>query len=78
MMDDAKLSGSSAQITSALPLTPDEQETVKNDVLGKTGAQDVTFHVDPAILGGLVIKVGDKILDASVSGKLESLRSNLH
>lgn len=77
MMEDAKLGGASAEITSALPLTKEEQETVKSDVLAKTGAQAVAFRVDPAILGGLVIKVGDKVLDGSVSGKLEGLRSSL-
>ncbi len=77
MMEDAKLSGTSAEVTSALPLTKDEQDTVKSDVLAKTGAQAVAFRVDPAILGGLVIKVGDKVLDGSVSGKLEGLRTNL-
>lgn len=77
MMEDAKLSGTAAEITSALPLTKDEQETVKKDVLAKTGAQAVSFRVDPAILGGLVVKVGDKVLDGSVSGKLEGLRTNL-
>ncbi len=58
-------------------LSATEQETVKNDLLSKVGAQAVTFHVDPAILGGLVIKVGDKVLDGSVSGKLEDLKQNL-
>ncbi|MEI7844817.1 MAG: F0F1 ATP synthase subunit B [Chloroflexota bacterium] len=77
MMEDAKVIGASAEITSALPLTSDEQEIVKGDILAKTGAESVAFHVDPAILGGLVIKVGDKILDGSVSGKLEGLRTNL-
>jgi F-type H+-transporting ATPase subunit b len=77
MMEDAKLTGTAAEITSALPLTKDEQETVKKDVLAKTGAQAVTFRIDPAILGGLVVKVGDKVLDGSVSGKLEGLRTNL-
>lgn len=77
MMEDAKVSGASAEITSALPLTSAEQEIVKGDILAKTGAQSVAFHVDPAILGGLVIKVGDKVLDGSVSGKLEGLRTNL-
>ena len=51
--------GESAQVTSALPLSADEQETVKRDVLAKSGAKEVTFRVDPAILGGLVIRVGD-------------------
>lgn len=78
MMEDAKVSGASAEVTSALPLTKEEQDTLKKDVLAKTGAHAVAFRVDPAILGGLVIKVGDKVLDDSVSGKLEGLRSNLH
>jgi F-type H+-transporting ATPase subunit b len=77
MMEDAQLGGASAEITSALPLTADEQKTVKEDLLAKTGAQAVTFRVNPAILGGLVIKVGDKVLDGSVSGKLEGLASSL-
>jgi len=77
VLDDAKLSGASAEITSALPLTKLEQDTVKKDILAKTGAQSVNFRVDPAILGGLVIKVGDKVLDGSVAGKLEGLRANL-
>ena len=47
------------------------------DVLAKAGAQSVNFRVDPAILGGLVIKVGDKVLDDSVAGKLEGLRATL-
>lgn len=77
VLDDANLSGASAEVTSALPLTAQEQETVKKDVLAKAGAQSVNFRVDPAILGGLVIKVGDKVLDDSVAGKLEGLRATL-
>ena len=77
VMEDAKLSGASAEITSALPLTQAEQDTVKKDVIAKSGAQAVSFRVDPTILGGLVIKVGDKVLDGSVAGKLEGLRANL-
>jgi F-type H+-transporting ATPase subunit b len=64
------LSGDSAEVTSALPLTSDEQNTVKKSV----SAKEISFKVDPSILGGLVIKVGDKVLDGSVAGKLEGLR----
>jgi len=77
VMNDADFKGDSAQVTSALPLNQDEQESVKRDVLAKAGAKDVTFRVDPSILGGLVIRVGDKVLDSSVAGKLEGLRQNL-
>lgn len=77
VMEGAPAAGTSAEVTSALPLTKDEQETVKKDVLAKTGAAAVSFRVDTGILGGLVIKVGDKVLDGSVAGKLEGLRANL-
>ena len=77
VLNDANFKGDSAEITSALPLTKEEESTVKTDVLARIGAQAVTFRVDPSILGGLVIKVGDKIFDGSVSGKLEGLRQTL-
>ena len=77
VLEDAKLSGATAEVTSALPLTSAEQEAAKKDVLAKTGAQAVSFKVDPSILGGLVIKVGDKVVDGSVSGKLDGLRASL-
>jgi F-type H+-transporting ATPase subunit b len=77
VLDDADFKGESAEVTSALPLTTDEEAIVKKDMLAKVGAQTVTFRIDPNILGGIVIKVGDKVLDGSVAGKLEGLRSNL-
>ena len=77
VLDGANFQGESAQVTSALPLSKDEEEAVKRDVLAKSGAKEVAFRVDPSILGGLVIKVGDKVLDGSVAGKLEGLRQSL-
>jgi len=77
ILADADFKGDSAQVTSALPLSKSEEESVKKDVLAKSGAKDIAFNVDPSILGGLVIKVGDKVLDGSVAGKLEGLRNNL-
>ncbi len=61
--------GDSAEVTSALPLNPDEEATVRQEVLSRIGAKQVAFRVDPAILGGLVIKVGDKVMDNSVAGQ---------
>ena len=77
VLDDVKLKGSSAEVTSALPLTDKEQSTVKKEMLAKIGAKAITFRVDPSILGGLVIKIGDKVVDGSVAGKIENLRDNL-
>ena len=77
VLDGANFNGESAHVTSALPLSNDEQEAVRRDVLAKAGAKEVSFRVDPSILGGLVIRVGDKVLDSSVAGKLEGLRQSL-
>ena len=78
VLEGAQFAGASAEITSALPLTEEEQATVKDDVLAKIGDQaSVIFRIDPSILGGLVIRVGDKVLDNSVAGMLEELRKNL-
>ncbi len=70
---EGEFQGETAEVTSALPLTSEEQETVKKNFKAK----EVTFKVNPAILGGLVVKIGDKVLDGSVAGKLEGLRHSL-
>ncbi len=78
VLEGASFSGASAEVTSALPLSSDEMSAVKNDILSKVGSQaTVSFRVDPDILGGLVIRVGGKVLDASVAGQLESLRQTI-
>jgi F-type H+-transporting ATPase subunit b len=78
VLEGAALSGTSAEVVSALPLTDDEQAIVKKDVLAKMGVQTVVdFRVDPSILGGLVIYTGDKVLDGSVAGQLEDLHKSL-
>lgn len=77
VLDGPDFQGDTAQVTSALPLSKEEAEAVKRDVLAKAGAKEVTFRVDPTILGGLVIRVGDKVLDSSVAGRLEGLRQSL-
>jgi len=77
VLDGVDFKGESAEVTSALPLTKDEETIVKKEILSKVGAQAVTFRVDPSILGGVIIKVGDKVMDGSVAGKLEGLRQTL-
>jgi F-type H+-transporting ATPase subunit b len=79
VLESDSLSGASAEVTSALPLTPEEKETIRQDLLAKTGTQStVTFRVDPSILGGLVVRIGDKVLDGSVAGQLETMRQGLY
>ena len=78
VLEGATISGASAEVTSALPLSKDEMTAVKDDILSKVGSTaTVSFRIDPTILGGLVIRVGGKVLDASVAGQLESLRESI-
>jgi F-type H+-transporting ATPase subunit delta len=64
----------SAEVTSAHPLKDDQVETLKAQ-LGKRAGRDVTIdaQVDPAILGGIVIKLGSEMIDASIRTKLNRL-----
>jgi F-type H+-transporting ATPase subunit b len=78
ILEGAEISGVSAEVMSALPLTDEEVETIKSEILSRLGAQaTVTFRVDPAIMGGIIIRVGGKVIDASITGQLESMRQSL-
>jgi F-type H+-transporting ATPase subunit delta len=65
-------------VTSAVAL---DEATVKSigDAIGRqTGQQvDLTANVDPDVLGGLVVRVGNSILDASIRNRLENLRRSV-
>ena len=69
----AGLSGSKAEVTSALPLTNEEMAQVKASVK----AADVTFKVNPKILGGLIVRVDDRVVDNSVAGQMAGLAESL-
>ena len=78
VLEEESLAGTSAEVTSALPLTKKEQETVRKEIIEKMGSSaSISFRVDPNILGGIIIRVGDKVLDGSVSGKLQGLSQSL-
>lgn len=70
---DAHNLGRSVEVTSAIPLTDAERARVKS----LTGAEDVTYHVNPEILGGLILRSGDKVVDGSIRGDLTSLGQRL-
>ena len=78
VLEGQALKGESAEVTSALPLTAEEQAIVKKEIVDKLGAQiEPSYRVDPSILGGLVVRVGDRVIDGSVSARLTSLGQNL-
>jgi F-type H+-transporting ATPase subunit b len=64
-----------AEVVSALPLNEAEQSSIIKEVGRKTGAKvKVSFRVDPDVLGGLKIRLGDRIIDGTVAGRMEDLR----
>ncbi len=78
VLEGEQVAGQSAEVTSAVPLTEQEQQRVKEDVLERLGGSaTVSFKVDPSILGGLIVRVGDRVLDGSVAGQLENMRQRV-
>lgn len=67
-----------ADVASAAPLTPDQLRAVEAKLSSMTGRRVVAQHrVDPSLLGGIVARVGDQLIDASVRGRLEALKRRL-
>ncbi|MBI1258305.1 MAG: F0F1 ATP synthase subunit B [Chloroflexi bacterium] len=70
---DARSLTGKVEVISAMPLSDKEQADVKKQV----GAKDVTFSVDPSILGGLVLRSEDHVVDGSVRSNLNDLAGRL-
>jgi len=67
-----------ARVTSAVPLTDSELTALVASLEQSLSKKvKVDAHVDPEILGGLVVKVGDRIADQSVTTLLAGLREQL-
>jgi F-type H+-transporting ATPase subunit delta len=67
-----------ALVTSASPLTPAETEALRAKVGRMTDRTvNLRVQVDDALIGGLTVRIGDTLHDASVRGRLERLREQL-
>ena len=65
-------------ITSAIELDDKTVKQIGDRIGERTGRQvDLSAEVDPDILGGIVLRVGDRVLDASIASRLESLRKQV-
>lgn len=66
------------RLVSAVPLDESVVERVGEEIERKTNKQvDLASEVDPEIVGGLVLRVGNMVLDASLRAKLERLRKEV-
>jgi F-type H+-transporting ATPase subunit delta len=67
-----------ARVTTAVPLTAGQRQALAQRLQQGTG-KTVTLEetVDPTILGGMVLRLGDQLLDLSIEGKLHRLREQV-
>jgi ATP synthase F1 delta subunit len=66
------------QVTSAVELDEETVRKIGDEIGERTGRKvDLTSRVDPEILGGIVLRVGNSILDASIRNRLERLRKQV-
>ena len=75
---DRHLGRQRVEITTAVPLESAETERISAFVTGLAGQEVVlTTKVDESIIGGLVIQIGDRLLDGSTKARLDGLRNKL-
>lgn len=67
-----------ARVTSAVPLTSEEKDVFKGRIYKQFGSEvEIKFHVEPSILGGAIVQVGDKVIDGSIASKLNAMHERL-
>jgi F-type H+-transporting ATPase subunit delta len=65
-------------VTSAVELDPEVAERIGSEIEQQTGnTVELQSRVDPDILGGLVVQVGNMVLDTSIRNRLEKLRKSV-
>ena len=77
-LDNARQRITVATAVSAAPLSDDEIRALTERLQQSTGGPvELSVQVDPSLLGGLVVRIGDRLIDGSVRGRLERLRNQL-
>lgn len=69
-----------AQVTSAFELDNNVKEQIKQKLLDTTNYNEIEidYKVDAAIIGGLIIRIKDRVIDSSVSSKIEDIKRDLY
>jgi len=77
-MADAHQGLEHAEVITAIPLDEEDKEKLAEHLARITGKQIVlAADVDPAIIGGFIARVGDKLIDGSTRARLEALKQKL-
>jgi F-type H+-transporting ATPase subunit delta len=77
LVDEAK-GVAVAEVTTVVPMTDDAREQLIEKLARKTGKKiELEEKVDPSIIGGMIVKVGDQVIDGSVQYGLSELREEL-
>ena len=66
-----------ATITSAVPLTAEEQAAITAKLNAREAGLNYEWKVDSSLIAGLTVKVGDNVTDASIRTRIEQLTKNL-
>ena len=68
-----------ATVTTAVPLKNDQHQAIEKKLLDTTKYQSMEIHydVDASLIGGMVIRIGDRVVDSSISTKLSELQKDL-
>ena len=75
---DAQAGRVRVKVRSAAPLADDQKQRLADTLRSIVGAQPVLdVKVEPALLGGLVVQVGDRVFDTSVRTRIETIRTQL-
>ena len=68
-----------AKVTSAMQLSDEQKDRIKAKLLETTKYVEfeIEYEIDPELIGGLVIRIGDRVVDSSIKTKLHGLSRDL-
>ncbi|MBO0732813.1 MAG: F0F1 ATP synthase subunit delta [Methylocapsa sp.] len=79
ILNDARKGVARAEVTAADPLHPEHVETLRAALADVLGGKDVevAMKADPSLIGGLIVKVGSRMVDSSLKTKLNLIRARM-
>lgn len=68
-----------AQVTSAVPMTDGQKQKIEQRLLDTTRYEtmEIDYKVDESLIGGLMIRIGDRVVDSTIKSRLGKLTANL-